>query len=237
MSARKKSPAEKPAEFVSNETMTGTPRSVDQPSWERVLRLVTGGESSVPAPPTDGRLLRSKASRARIIGAILEFAQEGNVSPSAASVADRAKVGRRTVFSLFGDMESLYAEVYLEVITRIARYRNVSLEGATWQERFERLIDRRIKLFEEIAAIKRCADTRRHRSPFMDRAHHEIRKAIRLVLFNVLPPSIREDEVRFEALDLALSLESWTRMRFDQALSAEMAAKVWRRMAFALTRD
>lgn len=234
MSAKKKTLAVQAAQV---ENVPDKSANADHPAWDRVIHLVESGAGGVTLPPTDGRLLRSKASKARIIGAILDFAQEGNVSPSAASVADRAKVGRRTVFSLFGDMESLYAEVYMEVIARIARYRNMSLEGATWQERLERLIDRRMQLFEEIAAIKRCADARRHRSPFMDRAHHEIRKAVREVLFSVLPPSIRDDEVRFEAIELALSLESWTRLRFDQALSADMAAKVWRHMALALTTD
>ena len=59
----------------------------------------------------DGRRRRGEDNRARIVAAMLEIIQEGEVSPSAEQVAERADVGLRTVFRHFSDMDSLYSEM------------------------------------------------------------------------------------------------------------------------------
>ena len=62
-----------------------------------------------PAGEPDGRRLRSERSKQAIIDAILALMEEGNLVPSAQTVADRAGIGIRSVFRHFADMEELYA--------------------------------------------------------------------------------------------------------------------------------
>lgn len=56
----------------------------------------------------DGRRERAVASRARILEAMVDLIQAGEVQPSAEAVAVRAGVGVRTVFRLFNDVEGLH---------------------------------------------------------------------------------------------------------------------------------
>jgi len=59
----------------------------------------------------DGRLTRSRVSRANIVAAILALVGNGKVNPSAARVAERAEVGLRSVFRHFDDKDALYRQM------------------------------------------------------------------------------------------------------------------------------
>src|SRR5512136_2550534 len=62
-------------------------------------------------PASDGRVRRSQRSGHAIVEALMELVGEGVREPTAQQVAARAKVGIRTVFRRFSDMESLFAEM------------------------------------------------------------------------------------------------------------------------------
>ena len=57
----------------------------------------------------DGRRLRSDRSRQVIVEAMLQLIDQGNLVPTAQQVADHAKVGIRSVFRHFEDMEAIFA--------------------------------------------------------------------------------------------------------------------------------
>lgn len=59
----------------------------------------------------DGRRKRGDQSRRQIVDAMIELVRSGEMSPSAAQVAERAGVGLRTVFRHFDEMEILYREM------------------------------------------------------------------------------------------------------------------------------
>lgn len=188
-----------------------------------------------PTPPKlDGRRRRSDASRARIVAAMLELVQQGVISPSAEQVAERAGLGRRTVFRLFKDMEQLYAEMHATMIGRLERIMADPIEGADWRARLDSLVDRRIRLFEEILAIKTAADAHRHRSKFLQSTHAELSRMLRELMGFLLPREIKGDRLLVEALDGALSFDLWRRLRLDQRLSADDASAVWKRLVAAL---
>ncbi|WP_395646404.1 TetR/AcrR family transcriptional regulator [Terricaulis sp.] len=186
-------------------------------------------------PPRDGRRARTEASRKRIVEAMLALAREGQPDPSADLVAERAGVGRRTVFRLFQDMDSLYRELHAAMEQRIEHIRAIPVDGATWRERLEKLIERRVKLFEEILPIKMAGDVHRHRSQFLQESHNEVQKTLRVMLRFVLPKTIDGDQ--FEAIDAALSIDVWERLRTDQKLSTKAAQRVLTQMATALVED
>lgn len=190
-------------------------------------------KKAAQTPATDGRRARTAQSRQRIVEAMIALAEEGDATPSAEAVADRAGVGRRTVFRLFEDMESLYREMHAAMHRRIEYIRAMLIEGETWQERLDCLIERRARLFEEILPLKRAGDAHRHRSPFLQEAHEETTKTLRQMLRFVLPKTIVADADRFEALDAVLSIEVWTKLRRDQALTQKVATRILKRLAEA----
>ena len=196
--------------------------------------MVSEAVAEKPFPKVDGRRERSVVSRRRIAQAMLELVREGETAPSAELVAERAKVGRRTVFRLFNDMESVYAEMQASILQQVLPLRDMPIEGATPAERLDRLIDRRVLLFEEIMPVKVAADIHRANSDFLTKQHHATVWLLREIMASVLEPDIQPETPLFEALDAVLSLDMWRRLRQDQRLSREAADAIIRQVAKAL---
>jgi AcrR family transcriptional regulator len=175
----------------------------------------------------DGRRRRSQDSRARIVSAMVDLVREGEIAPSAADVAARAGVGLRSVFRHFKDMESLYREITDVIEAELRAVVARPFKGATWRERVLELIDRRSGGFEQIAPMRRASDARRHGSAVLQDDHARLALTLREILRAQLPRGA-VDRPTFEALELLLSYEAWTRLRVEQGLGAAEARKVLR---------
>lgn len=181
----------------------------------------------------DGRRQRSDASRRKIALAMLDLLREGEADPSADLVAERAGVGRRTVFRLFSDMEGVFREMHAIMTSRLTPEFARPLTATTWRGRLDELIERRAKAFEQMLPIKTAADARRYTSNFLTTEHKNITRLQRQALLAMLPATYARNEM-LEALDLALSFEAWRRLRYEQGLSVKQAQEVLRRMISAL---
>ena len=180
----------------------------------------------------DGRRQRADANRRRIALAMLELVREGETAPSAEQVAERAGVGRRTVFRLFSDMEGVYREMHAVMTGRLAPMFAAPLKGATWRERLDEIVERRAAMFEEMLPIKSAADAHRYQSNFLQTEHRKLTRLQRETLAAVLPANVAGDKL--EALDLALSFEAWRRLRHEQRLGIKQAAATQRLLVRAL---
>jgi len=191
-----------------------------------------------PAPEAearpDGRRQRSDANRRRITEAMLDLIIEGEMNPSAERVAERAGVGRRTVFRLFSDMEGVYREAHALMMARVAPIIDEPIRGPTWRARLDQVIDRRGRLFEEMLPIKTASEALRAQSPYLRDEHIEVTRMLRGVLLFVLPKTVVDDRTLFESVELTLSFETWRRLRQEQRLSAKAAVAVMRRITAAL---
>ena len=181
----------------------------------------------------DGRRRRSAASREKIVDAMIEITRSGNTSPSAEQVAVKAGVGRRTVFRLFKDMDSIYSEMTVTIRRRLATKLAKPARGETPGDTLEALIDRRVLVFEDTLPIWVAAAVHRPRSAFLQQQHREIAQEMRDVLAAHLPGEAVNDVTRLEALDLILSVEAWVRLRKDQKCNPEVAANVLKHAALA----
>ncbi len=183
---------------------------------------------------TDGRRRRSAASRRRIVEAMLELVREGDISPSADTVAARAGVGRRTVFRLFSDMESVYREMHGVVRDKIGPVRAIPISGDTISARIHALIDRRARVFEEVLPLMVAASVHRPRSTVLQRDHAMIQAELRSVMVELLDGGLSEDIELIEALDALLSIDFWRRLRLEQKLAFGQTAAILHRAADAL---
>lgn len=181
----------------------------------------------------DGRRQRSDASRRKIALAMLDLLREGEADPSADLVAERAGVGRRTVFRLFSDMEGVFREMHAIMTSRLTPEFARPLTATTWRGRLDELIERRAKAFEQMLPIKTAADARRYTSNFLKTEHKNITRLQRQALLAELPPTYARNEM-LEALDLAFSFEAWRRLRYEQGLGVRQAQDVLRRIVSAL---
>lgn len=174
------------------------------------------------ALPKDGRRRRSQTSRDKIVAAMLELVAEGRITPSADEVASRAKVGLRTVFRHFADMESLYAALTHTLAEHYEMWL-IPFDSSDWREQLVEVVERRTATYERLLPFKRAGDAHRHMSPAMQDSYASILAIMRQRLRSFLPASITADALRFETIDLMLSFEVWQRLRDEQKLAVDRA--------------
>ncbi len=183
-------------------------------------------ESGKLIDTTDGRRLRSRDSKRKIVSAMLELVREGQIAPTAEEVAQRADVGLRTVFRRFKDMESLYAEMSVAISEQVAPIINEALSHDEWWRNFAQLVERRLRVYEVIMPYRVAAQVLKFQSDILYNRHLEIVRDERERLMSVLPTFLLEDRPLIEALQAVLSFDMWNQLRSDQNLSARAAGDV-----------
>ena len=182
----------------------------------------------------DGRRRRSETSRKAIVAAMLALVREGNVSPGAEEVAARGKVGLRTVFRHFENMESLYREMNEAMEAEVLPLADKPFASASWRANLDELVARRAEIFERIMPLKIASDVHRHRSAFLNAQMTRLVRVQRAALVALLPRRVGGKPETLEALDLILSFDSWRRLRQDQKLTIKRAQQIVAHMAARL---
>ena len=171
----------------------------------------------------DGRRQRSDRSRRRIIEALFDLIGEGNMSPSAVSVAERANVGLRTVFRHFEDMDSIYDEMTAELTEAVTPKVKAPFEAPTWRGRLMESVEKRAEIYEMVFPMKVCMSLRRFQSDFIKEQYERDIATMRSSLKSILPKEITSKRTLFAALETTLAFTTWRRLRQDQKLSVENA--------------
>ena len=179
---------------------------------------------------TDGRRERSRSSRARIVSAMLELVGNGDVSPSAARVAEVAGVGLRSVFRHFDDMDALYREMCDAIEAKVIPIIMEVPGGDSWKERMLSTADKRARVFEAILPYRISANLKRFQSEFLMQDYKRMLRLESESLDAQLPASVREDTLGARAINVILSFQTWRLLRHDQELPVAEACAVVRRL-------
>ena len=169
----------------------------------------------------DGRRLRSDRSRQVIVEAMLQLIDDGNLVPTAQQVADHAKVGIRSVFRHFEDMEAIFA-------TADELWRNdfVDKTGEVdsklpLEQRIAEVVAKLGRLYESNSNILKSTATRRWRSAFLKQNYAMYQARIRKDVQQALPELAQLPQPRQEAIFATLSFEYWDRLRDHQSNSVD----------------
>ncbi|BBB10987.1 TetR/AcrR family transcriptional regulator [Sphingopyxis sp. FD7] len=182
----------------------------------------------------DGRRARSRSSHKRIVEAMMELIVAGDLSPSAARVAEEAGIGLRTVFRHFDDMDALYSEITATVTDRVMPIIMAPYPDQPWRANVRELVRRRIRVFETTLPFRLAANIKRYQSPFLMGQYSRVVMLERELILRLLPGSVLTDRISVEALCAALSFHTWRTLRHDQGLPAEEAGEVIGHMVEAL---
>jgi AcrR family transcriptional regulator len=202
-----------------------------------IIQAMVSRETEAAPPASDGRQRRSERSREAIVEALIELVGRGSLRPTAQDVAEAAGVGIRTVFRHFSDMESLFAAMDHRVQAALLPLLQAAPPEGSLERRLQALLARRAELFEKIAPYKRSGNAARARSPFLRSRHTALVRALRADLLRWLPELREAEDDLLDAFDLALSFESWDRLRSDQRLGRERAGLVVERTVLTLARS
>ncbi len=182
----------------------------------------------------DGRHRRSRATREKIVAALLALVRDGDVAPSAARVAETAGVGLRTVFRHFDEMESLYREMAEVIEAQVMPIMLKPFEASSWQDRVREMADRRIGIYETIMPYRISSSVKRFQSAFLMQGYHKQLQLERTSLHAILPPIVIADDVFASAIEVTISFQCWRRLRHDQGLAIEAARAVIHRLLEAV---
>lgn len=177
------------------------------------------------AETDDGRRQRSGRSRRKIIEALFDLMREGEMSPTAVIVAERADVGLRTVFRHFEDMESIFEEMTEDLKAVTMPKILAPLQSETWQDKLMEAIDRNAEVYEEVFPMQVALIIRRFQSDFLTKQYKSEVNLLRKSLKSFLPKEIVQNRTLFAAIEVNLTFATWRRLRQDQNLSVANATE------------
>lgn len=195
--------------------------------------------TATTTPVTDGRVLRGARTRSRIVQALLDLLNDGEMTPTAAQIADRAEVSVRSVFQHFTDMEALYADLAAMQAERVAPLLAGLERPEALDARIAALVAQRSELFETIAPVRHAIGTRAFESTALRCRLEELSASLRTQVqdqfdaeLSGLAPADRA--TLLDTIDLLCSFEAWDRLREFQGLDRRGAERTLRSSLHAL---
>ena len=203
------------------------------------MSLDVAADTTEDEQPVDGRTARGQRTRSTVVDALLALQEEGDLSPTAQQVAERAGVALRTVFGHFSDMETLWAEAGQRHLAKLAGLAEPIDPTLPLDERVERFCRSRGRVLEALLPVMRATRLREPTSPQLLRNREVYVKAGDVEVADVFAQELDElDEVsrrrRLDALYLASSGPAWESLRHDRGLSPEEATAVVQRLVTAV---
>jgi len=185
----------------------------------------------VTTATSDGRVLRGERNRTAIVDALLALLAEGESRPSARLVAERAGVSLRSVFQHFDDMESLYAACVERQLGRVAQLVTPIEPQLPLDTRVAAIVDQRVRLFEQVAPIRRAALLAAPASPVLRAGLRRSSDELRDQVAKVFAPELttRGREV-LDALDVACSFDAWDHLSRTRGLRAAAVRRAMTRL-------
>jgi len=183
--------------------------------------------------PIDGRRASRDRNLNAVVDALLDLFHEGNLRPGADEIAARSGVSRRSVFRYFDALDAL-DQVAIE--RQQARVRHLvelpNARGGTLDDRIERLVRQRLRLFSEIAPVARVSRLRAPFHPVVARELEQSRAFLRRQAERQFEPELAalprgERSATAAAIDVLTSFESYELLA-QQHMSTRQAGDVMR---------
>jgi TetR/AcrR family transcriptional regulator of autoinduction and epiphytic fitness len=184
---------------------------------------------SADVTPLDGRIARSRRTRAAIVEALVTLLEEGNPQPTVEEIAARACVAPRTVFQHYPDREALFAAVSAHREAHLQILMGSIDAEAPLAQRIEAVVAQRARVFEWIAAVRRGALLMEPFSKSVHASLESFRAAKRADLARVFASELAEcaeseRAALAAALGAAASWSAWDALRTQQALTVDDAS-------------
>lgn len=171
----------------------------------------------------DGRSARTGDSRLKIVRAFLRLLSKGQINPSAEEIATEAKVGLRTVFRRFKEMELLYLEVADEIQAVFAPEVGQPWSSSDWRQQLFEMLERKAVIYEKLLPFIFASRYHRTHSEHLRLFHQKWIQRERDITSDILPFTETDEPALFYSLEIALSSDTWLQYRKHLDLSPEHA--------------
>jgi TetR/AcrR family transcriptional regulator of autoinduction and epiphytic fitness len=188
--------------------------------------------------PVDGRTARARRTQRAIVDALLELIEEGDLSPTAPRIAERAAVSLRSIYQHFEDLEALFGAAATRQLERILGMASPIPPTGALDERLSAFVRQRGRVLEAMTPVRRAALLQEPFSQQLKESRRSMQNLGRAEIGRVfaaeldrLPPTVRK-EVQ-AGLETASTWSSWDHLR-STGLSCESSRRIMRRMMHAL---
>jgi AcrR family transcriptional regulator len=181
----------------------------------------------------DGRRARRERGRLAVIDAMVDLIQSGHTIPTAQQVADRAGVSASSLFRYFTDLDELREHTIERFFERYAELFEVPAIGeGPLDQRVERYVAARLRLYETIAPISRLVRSRSLDHPALALNLGEVRRRLADQTRTHFAPELarrrpagRDDLV--SVVSTLTSFESWDQLHDGLGRSANQVRRAW----------
>jgi len=188
-------------------------------------------------PEVDGRVLRGRRNREAIVDALLELYGEGQIRPTAATVAEKAGLSTRSVYHHFDDMKSLILEVSARNATLWQQATSAPPADAPLADRIRGFAHHRFTRWTISAPVVRAGLLAEQRSRtvkrIMETGRIEDIDRIKFVFADVIDDATDGDRLA-AALDVAYDFHTWDRLHSWSGLDEAATVTVMVQMATAV---
>ena len=178
------------------------------------------------ASQTDGRRQRSQRSREKILKAYWELMLNGDMNPSAATIAKHAGVGLRSVFRHFEDLDTLLRELMALIYDEVTPEFMTPLKASHWKDQLLELMERNVIIWERIRVPHTAGEIGRFKSQVLMDDYQRSRNLEISGIKAILPKNLDNYENILLALDASMSFSTMRRLREDRKLSISKVKKV-----------
>jgi TetR/AcrR family transcriptional regulator of autoinduction and epiphytic fitness len=178
----------------------------------------------------DRRVLRGQRNRQAVLEALAELIAEGDLSPTAEEIAERAGLSVRSIYHHFDDIEGLHRAVADEHLRTIASLIEPIPDDGPLEVRLDAFIAQRVLLFETAMPVYRASLLAAMDSPAIAERVALSHVGLRALTEQTFAIELDGAEPwRLEALDALTSLDGWVRLRVAQELDPDTASHVMAR--------
>ena len=185
---------------------------------------------------------RVARTREAIISSTLTLAQDGEVSPIVRDIAKLAGVSARTVFQHFADTAELYVAVLGRVMTSLLGEAPQLNRQLPLDQRIGVVVDQRAERYETVRPMWTFLQTLQRRSADAAAKLLQVYAGNRDQISDSFGPELsalpgEKRERTLNALNVALTPETWIVLRERLGLTVEQAREEWRFIVKAIFSD
>ena len=185
---------------------------------------------------------RVARTREAIISSTLTLAQDGEVSPIVRDIAKLAGVSARTVFQHFADTAELYVAVLGRVMTSVLGETPQLNRQLPLDQRIGVVVDQRAERYEAVRPMWTFLQTLQRRSADAAAKLLQVYAGNREQISDSFGPELsalpgEKRERTLNALNVALTPETWIVLRERLGLTVDQAREEWRFIVKAIFSD
>lgn len=161
----------------------------------------------------DGRFARSQKTKDAIVKALLKLLRN-TPFPTAEQVAKESKIGLRTVYRQFKDMESIYLSLHEECMHSLSQMFNSDVDlDRSFEERVSFAISERFAIYDEYETLFIATISNSARLPTLVNQVAESYQIMRERFIKIVPEIKKLSAIKSDLLFTRILFPSWFSLR------------------------